>query len=116
MNIKVDSLSKKALICAHAMDDYFDGIFPEEDFCIFVNDTKVTGPTKSAIEEHWGREAAREFIDQKRILPSSEFNCIWWKGMKMAMDSYPKMFRIFVAEQVSGGVDQIANNPCGILA
>ncbi len=77
MNIKVDSLSKKTLICTHTMNDYFDGIFPEEDFCIFVNDTKVTGLIKSVIEEHWGREAAREFLDQKRTIPSSELNCVW---------------------------------------
>jgi hypothetical protein len=102
INIKVDSLAKKALICAHATNDYFDGIFPEEDFCIFVNNTKVTGPIKSAIEEQWGREAEREFLDWKWIVPSSEFNCIWWKGMKMAMDSYPKMSRIFVVKKVSG--------------
>ncbi len=49
MNIKVDSLAKKALICAHATNDYFNCIFSEEDFCIFVKDTKVTGPIKSAI-------------------------------------------------------------------
>jgi hypothetical protein len=50
MNIKVDSLAKKTLICTHATNDYFNGIFPEEDFCIFVSDTKVTGPIKSALK------------------------------------------------------------------
>jgi hypothetical protein len=44
MNIKVNSLAKLTLICAHATNEYFDSRFPDEDFCIFVADKKVTGP------------------------------------------------------------------------
>ena len=44
MNIKVDSLAKVALMCAHATNEYFDGIFPNKNFWILVNNRKVTGP------------------------------------------------------------------------
>ena len=44
MNIKVDSLAKLALTCAHATNEYFGGRFPDEDFRIFVADKKITGP------------------------------------------------------------------------
>ncbi len=102
MIVKVNSLAKLALMCAHAMNEYFDGRFPDEDFRIFVADKKVTGPIRPALEEYWGQEAARHFLDKKRIVSSSEFDCVWWKGMRMAMDSYPKMFGMFIAKQVSG--------------
>ncbi len=44
MNIKVNSLAKIALTCAHATNEYFDGRFLDEDFRIFVAVKKVTDP------------------------------------------------------------------------
>jgi hypothetical protein len=35
--VKVGHMAKKALICAHATDQYFDGNFPFEEFQIFLN-------------------------------------------------------------------------------
>ncbi len=98
MIIKVDSLANLALMCAHATNKYFDGIFSDKDFRILVNNGKVTGPIRPAMEDHWGKEAGRHFLDKKQIIPSLEFNYVWWQGMKMAMDSYPKMFRIFITK------------------
>ncbi len=31
-----------------------------------------------------------------------DFDTIWWPGVKAVMSTYPKMFLIFVAKQVSG--------------
>jgi hypothetical protein len=65
MNIKVDSLAKLAIMCAHATNKYFDGIFPDDDFRILVNNRKVTGPIRPTMEDYWGKEAARHFLDKK---------------------------------------------------
>jgi hypothetical protein len=65
INIKVDSLTKKALWYAHALEKYFDGRFPKEDFTINTNGKKVTGQIRPALEEYWGRATARTFRDQK---------------------------------------------------
>jgi hypothetical protein len=60
INIKVNLLAKKALLCAHAKDQYFDGHFPLEDFQIYTNGIKVTGQVKPALEEYWGRTNCKD--------------------------------------------------------
>ncbi len=65
MNIKVNSLAKLALMCAHGTNKYFDGIFPYKDFQILANNRKVMGPIIPAMEDHWGKEVARHFLDKK---------------------------------------------------
>jgi hypothetical protein len=102
INIKVDLLAKRAILAGHASNIFFDGIFSSEEFRVYTKNKKVTGPIKTSLIEHWGQNVAKVFLDRKRIVPLSEFDSIWWDGMRMAMDSYPKMFRIFVAKQVSG--------------
>jgi hypothetical protein len=102
INIKVDHLVKKALLAAHTSDQFFDGVFPLEDFQIHTNGRKLTGPTKESLKEHWGRVEAKRFFDVKGIVQSSEFDSIWWSGLQQAMASYPKMFQIFISKQVSG--------------
>jgi hypothetical protein len=101
MNIKVYSLAKKALIQAHMFGKYFDGNFPSEDFTI-VTDRKVTGPAKLALEEYWGRIEAKCIFDTKHIVHAHDFVSIWWTGIRLAMQNYPKIFCIFVSKQVSG--------------
>ncbi len=102
INIKVDHLAKKALICVHVTGQYFDGCFPMEDFQIFIGNVKVTGPVKPSLDDHWGKKTSKCFLDCKGIVLSSEFEAVWWSGIKKAMSSYPKMFCIFVSKQVSG--------------
>jgi hypothetical protein len=63
---------------------------------------KITGPIKTSLEAHWGNEEAKRFFNFKHIVHSPDFDLIWWKGMRNAMASYPKMFRVFVTKQVSG--------------
>ncbi len=127
INIKVDHLAKKALLATHASNQYFNGAFPLEDFQVHTDGRKLTGPTKTSLEEHWGRAKAKRFFDVKGIVWSSEFNAIWWAGLHRAIASYPQMFRIFISKQVSGwcgsnsklslwdsNVDNICPN-CGII-
>jgi hypothetical protein len=52
INIKVDHLAKKALLAAHTSNQYFDGVFPLEDFQVHTDGRKLTGPTKTSLEEH----------------------------------------------------------------
>jgi hypothetical protein len=92
INIKVDLLAKKALVCAHAADQYFNGQFPLEDFQIHTNGIKVTGQVKSSLEEYLGRATAKIFLDQKGIIPLDEFDTVWWTGVRKVMASYPEMF------------------------
>jgi hypothetical protein len=59
INIKVDNLAKKALLLAHASGNCFGGCFPMEQFCIYSSKNKVTGPPKTALDEHWGRAKSK---------------------------------------------------------
>jgi hypothetical protein len=102
MNIKVDHLARMALLHTHTTNEFFNGLFPLDDFVISMDGQKITGPIKTSLEAHWGRAEAKWFFDFKHIIHSPNFNLIWWDGMRNAMASYPKMFRIFVTKQVSG--------------
>ncbi len=102
INFKVDHLAKKALLATHTSNQYFDGAFPLEDFQVHTDRQKLTGQTKTSLEEHWGRAKAKRFFDVKGIVRSSKFNSIWWAGLHWAIASYPKMFQIFISKQVSG--------------
>ena len=90
INIKVDHLAKKALLAAHASNQFFDGSFPLEDFQVRTDGRKLTGPTKTHLEEHWGRAKAKRFFGIKGIVQSSKFDSIWWTGLHRAIASYPK--------------------------
>jgi hypothetical protein len=102
MNIKVDALAKKALLHTHTSNKFFNGLFPLNDFVISVDGQKITGPIKPSLETHWGRREAKQFFNFKLIVHSSDFDLIWWESMRIAMESYSKMFHIFMTKQVSG--------------
>jgi hypothetical protein len=101
INIKVDHLAKKALICVHATDQYFDGHFPLEDFQLFIGNVKVTGPVKPSLDNHRGKSTAKCSLYCKGIGSLSEIEAVWWSGIKKTMSSYHKMFCIFVSKQAS---------------
>ncbi len=69
---------------------------------ISVDGQQITGPIKPSLETHWGRREAKQFFDFKHILHPSDFDPIWWEGMRNAIESYPKMFRIFITKQILG--------------
>lgn len=102
INVKVEDLAKKALMCAHATNTFFNGCYLDEDFIIKVRGTKITDQVKPALEEDWGGSTARHLLDCKGIVSGHDFETIWWSGVRDVMASYPKMFGVFVAKQVSG--------------
>ncbi len=102
MNIIVDDLAQNSLRHACSTEEYFDGIYPNEDCIISMQGVKITGPIRDALEQHWGKTEAKRFFDFKNIVESCNFDLIWWEGVGKAMASYPKMFRVFVTKQVSG--------------
>jgi hypothetical protein len=54
-------------------------------------------------QKHIGAEGMLNSSSKfKHIIYSSDFDLIWWEGMRNAMESYQKMFCIFITKQVSG--------------
>ncbi len=115
MNIKVDSLAKKVLIQAHTSGKYFDGNFPSEDFTI-ITDHKVRDPAKLALEEYWGRIEAKRIFDAIHIVHAHNLDSVWWTGMRLVMESYPKMFRILYPNRSLVGVAPTVRYLSGIQA
>jgi hypothetical protein len=105
MNIKVDDRAKRALIHAHATNEFFDGIYPLDNFVISMGGQKMTGPMQPALEAHWERREAQQFFDFKQIVHTWDFDLIWWDDMRKAMENYPKMCCVFVSKQVLGWCD-----------
>jgi hypothetical protein len=102
MHITVDDIAQCALRHSYSSGEFFDGIYPHEDFIITMQGVKTTGPIRDALGRHWGRTEAQRFFHFKNIVYSQNFDLIWWDGVGKAMASYNKMFRIFVSKQVSG--------------
>jgi hypothetical protein len=102
INIRVDSLAKKAIKAAHCTGKFINNNFPHEQIWIEMGGKKITGPPQSELEEFWGRDEAKRFLNEKKIVPAAHFNTIWWLGYERAMERYPKTFRTFVTKQVSG--------------
>ncbi len=77
MSMKVDSLANTALLNAHTTNQFFNGLFPLDDFVISMDGQKITGPIKTSLGAHWGRAKAKWFFDFKHILNSPNFDLIW---------------------------------------
>ena len=63
---------------------------------------KIAASPRSELEDFWGREAAKKFFHEKKIVLASHFDLIWWAGCKRVKAGYPKTFQTFVTKQVSG--------------
>ena len=77
INIKVDSLAKKALKSAHYTGEFIEGTFPNEQIWITMGEKKATGSLCLELEEYWGRSSARIFFHAKIIVLSAHFDSIW---------------------------------------
>jgi hypothetical protein len=66
INIKVDSLAKKALKSAHYTGEFIEGTFPNEQICITMGEKKATGSLCLELEEYRGRLSARNFFHAKK--------------------------------------------------
>jgi hypothetical protein len=102
INIKVDTLAKKAIKAAHSTGEFIESTFPNEEVWIEMGGRKITGSPRAELEEFWGRSTAKRFFNEKKIVPAIYFDSVWWLGYEKAMTGYPKTFRTFVTKQVSG--------------
>jgi hypothetical protein len=99
INIKVNSLAKKALMVAHSTGKCIKSAFPNEQIWMSMGGGKVTCSLRSKLEEFWGRST---FFHKKGIVSSAHFDSVWWLGYKCAISKYPKTFCTFITKQVSG--------------
>jgi hypothetical protein len=83
INIKVDSLAKKALMAAHSTGKCIQSAFPNEQIWISMEGKKVTGSLRIKLEEIWDQSTAKSFSTKKEL-------------------SHPKTFCTFITKQVSG--------------
>ncbi len=102
INIKVDSLAKKALKAAHSTGECIESAFPNEQIWISMGGKKVKGFLWSKLEEFWGRSTAKKVFHKKGIVSSAHFDSVWWLWYKRAISNYPKTFCTFITKQVSG--------------
>jgi hypothetical protein len=110
MNIIVDDLAQRTLRGTLSSGEFFDGIYPNEDFVITMRGAKITGPIRDALEQHWGRTEAKRFFDYNIISTSfggTESGRRWQATPKCSGYSFPSKYQ--------GGVDLIASSPYGIL-
>jgi hypothetical protein len=66
INIKVDSLAKKALKFAHYTGEFIEGTYPNEQIWITMGEKKATGSLHLELEEYWGHLSARIFFHTKK--------------------------------------------------
>jgi hypothetical protein len=66
INIKVDSLAKKALKSAHYTGEFIEGTFPYEQIWITMGEKKATGSLCLELEEYWGCSSANFFFTPKK--------------------------------------------------
>jgi hypothetical protein len=71
INIKVDSLAKKALKSAHYTGEFIEGTFPNEQIWITMGEKKATGSLCLELEEYWGRSSAKNIFMQKNSFIST---------------------------------------------
>ncbi len=102
INIKVDSLAKKALRSALCSKEFIEGTFPNKQIWIPMGKKKATASLCLELEEYWGRSAAKKIFHEKQIVLSMHFDSIWWSGYNWAISKYPKTFCSFITKQVSG--------------
>jgi hypothetical protein len=91
INIKVDSLARKALMAAHSTGKCIKSAFPYEQIWISMGGEKVMGSMRSKLEEFWGRSTAKKFFHEKGIISSTHFDSVWWLGYKRAISKYQKL-------------------------
>ena len=97
----MDSVAKTALLDAVIEDNFISGYFPHENVVVTVDGDKVSGSNMTAIGNAWGYKVARELFHSKKIVDKKYFGTIYWDGVEKSMDSFPRMFRVWVTKHVS---------------
>ncbi len=112
VNIKVDSIVKKALKAAHCTGEFFEGTFPNKQIWITMGGKKVTGSLRADLEEFWGHSMVKRVFHEKGIVPVVNFwfsvvhfDSVWWSDTnapspatsRRSVHSSPSMFLAGVA-------------------
>jgi hypothetical protein len=101
LNYYADDLAKRALLAAVNGGEVITVNFPLELVQYTLAGVRVTGSPRSALGRHWGYEVAQDLFDTKQIIHASNFDLVWWDGIRAAMQDYPKMYQVWVTKQFS---------------
>jgi hypothetical protein len=102
LNVMADKLAKDALLEAVDTGQYCKPYFPNESIRILVNGVKATTSIKAHLYQAWGQQVARELFHSKSIIPHHHFDYVHWDGLRLAMNSLPQMYKVWVTKHVSG--------------
>jgi hypothetical protein len=75
--------------------------YPLKQIIVLLSGTRVTGLPWLALEKHWGYKIAWDLYSEKQIIPESNFHLVWWEGIKVVMEDYPKMYQVWITKHVS---------------
>jgi len=85
INIRVDALAKNSIKAAHSTGEFIENTFPNEEVWMEMGGRKIIGSPRAELEEFWGRSTAKQFFNEKRIVPVAHFDSVWWLGYEKAM-------------------------------
>ena len=102
LNVMADKLAKEALLDAAATGMYCQPYYPHENIRVLINGNKATASIKSHLYQEWGQQVARDLFHNKHIISEQHFDYVNWEGLRLAMNSLPQMYKVWVTKHVSG--------------
>ena len=94
LNVDMNTLAKWILRRAIRNGCHFiDSTFPWESLQFRIQGNKVLCSPTKAIQEAFSRQTARLFYDSKIIISSSDFELVYWDGLKRVMAWWPLTVR-----------------------
>ena len=70
--------------------------YPFERMRVKIDGVKVSGSVRTALEQDWGKNTAKELYNAKRRIIRYNFHMVWWDGVERALTGFPKTFRNFI--------------------
>jgi hypothetical protein len=102
LNVRMDTLAKRALMAAITNRDFITSIFPFEHIVMKCGGQKNHSSPTKAIYRWWGCNTARRLFHCKDIVKAQYFDYIYWDGMDHLMNKkFPRMFCNFLTKHVS---------------
>ena len=89
----MNTLAKRTLRRAISNSHYIDSTFPWEPLQFRIQGNKVLCSPTKAIQETFTRQTTRLFYDSKNIISSSDFDLVYWDGLKRVMALWPLTVR-----------------------
>ena len=110
MNIIVDDLAQSALRQSFSSGDYFDGIYPHNDFVVTMRGAKTTGPIRDALEQHWGRSEAQRSSTSRNLSITKILTSFGGTEWERQWQATPRCSGFLSPSRYRGGADPIASN------